>query len=767
MIRNRQLFYWCLGLSALLFSSGCTSILGTSEPVSNDPNAFYKTETLTGKGLQTEHPESGAVEVQDDADPDITQEPVKSVTDKQIAQQLFTKQAQEPEAHSMVKVQRPVRLSQYPVKKTTDHGDVVINFDNASLSEVIRTFAEILKLDYILDTGIKGSVTVHTAGGLHPDQVFPVFSQILEANGLAAVEERGLYRIVALENASKLPANIHLRSDMADAAPGERIIIQIISLNHIRVNEMVKILEPFLSSVGTIVSHEDSNTMLIVDKGIVVLKALNLVHLFDIDTFSQKDHRFFHVQYTDVDETLSLLQELLTAYDKQGDKISLIPIKRLSAIIGISSDSKALSWVENMLKQIDAPGYDASTKIYIYKVQNGTAADLSSILTTVFSESDQEDGKKQQDESATALAGSRTEPDKQTINRLLKDGGTDTGTSANTNAIKTTGLPAREKTTTDTSQVKVQQSKSYALSDTGADTLKGSIKISTDENRNALIIEAYPSDYQIVKKVIEQLDIMPRQVLIEVTIADISLTDKSDMGIEWTKYLSGQGFSGQTSGSIGSSGLNFSIGLSDKWETALSFLASENRVNILSTPVILATDNKEASIDVADEIPVVSTSYTTVTDGNNVVTNTVEYRKTGIILTVTPHINDKGFVTLELNQEVSNTGDGVDAGGETYLSFRTRNINTTFTVNHQQTVMIGGLMTSTNSDDSTGLPLLYKIPGLKWIFGQDSTSFEKTELAIFITPHVIYSMEEIATITREFRQRTSKYAQGSEPESEK
>ncbi len=751
MIKNKRFFYQGILVLVLIVLSGCSSFRIENEPLSRESDSIFQTETLAGKKMQTR-----SVQPDSPKDPATTgkQEPAETVTDKEIEQKLFPEKKSEAKSHAPVKVQRPVCLKQYPGKKQTETGDIVINFDNASLSEVIRTFAEILKLDYILESDIKGSVSVHTAGGFNRDQVFPVFFQILEANGLTAVKDGGLYRIIKLEDASKLPLNINLRSDLSGVAPGERIIIQIISLDHIDVQEMAKILEPFLSAQGTIVTHEDSDTMLLIDKGIVVLKALNLVTLFDIDTFSRKDHRIFEVQNTDVEETLTLLQELLSAYDKNETKITLVPIKRLNSIIGVSADPNALNWVQKLIDQIDVPGYDASTKIYIYKVQNGTAAEFSSILTTIFSGSGKEKDEKTPAASATATAALSTEPDKQTINRLLKGDGVD-NPSGNLGAVEVKGLPGTKKRSMDVSENKVKQIRSSSGSDSGADTLKGEIKVSIDEVRNALIIEAYPSDYQIVKKVLEQLDIMPRQVLIEVTIADISLTDESDMGIEWTKFLSSQGIGGDVSGSIGSSGFNFNIGLSDKWQTALSFLASENRVNILSTPVILATDNMEATIDVADEIPVVSTSYTTVTDGDNVVTNTVQYRKTGIILKVTPHINDQGFVTMEISQEVSNTGDGVDVGGKTYLSFRTRNINTTFTVSHQQTIMIGGLMTRADNDGSSGVPVLYKLPGLKWLFGQATDSFEKTELAIFITPHVIYSMEDVADITREFRNRTN------------
>ncbi len=758
MSNNGKRICWGICLAAMFLVSGCSLISEKSVPESEAYDSAFQTETMTHKAGTDAVPEPSVPE-----EPEVSKatDEKKFVTDKQIEARLFPgTQPGQAGQKTVTKIQRPVRLNQSRTDGNTSPGNIILNFDEADLNEVIRAIAEILKLNYVIETQIAGNVTVHTAGGLNPEEVFSVFFQLLEANGLTAVKAEGLYRIVRMEGASRLPMNIHLRSDMSDVSAGERIIIQIISLEHIDVQEMVKILQPVMSEQGTIISHANSNTLLLIDKGIIVLKALNLVKVFDVDTFKLKNHRIYQVKFTDVEETVSLIESLRQAYGETDKKLSLIPIKKLNAFIGVSPEPAALKWVADILGQVDVPGYDASPKIYVYKVQNGTCDELSSILTSVFSNAaaSATSEKSSKSESAKIQNTKKDQPDTETINRLLKGGSSKTAAAdASGSGTTAKGLPGPEGSTGSESAPAMLVTRPGASGDTaGADTLKGTIKITTDTVRNALIVEAYPSDYQVVTKILEQLDVLPRQVLIEVTIADITLTDTNELGIDWTKYLSSQGMGGDVSGTIGSSGLNFTIGLTDKWQAALSAMASENRVNILSTPVILATDNIEASIDVAEEIPVVSTSYTTVTDGNNVVTNTVQYRETGILLTVTPHINDEGFVTMEISQEVSETGDPVEAGGETYQSFSSRNIDTTFTVSHQQTIMIGGLIRQSDTGNSSGLPFLYKIPGLKWLFGSDSVTTAKTELAVFITPYVIYSMEDVAEITREFRQRTNK-----------
>lgn len=724
MIRNRTIVRLGVSLFLLLFFNGCTFTRESPNPVKESIKEDVATqeaiekkkEPVVGKAVLPT-PEMGE------------QDSLKKhriVTEDQIEKRLFPEKA--------VRIQRPIKgLNSYQEKAGENKGSFIFNFDEADLSEVVRTFAEVLEIDYYLEAGASGTVTVHTTGGLHKSQIFPVFMQILEANGLAAVREGGIYRIVPDSTVSKSYLNVNTASDLSGVSPAERMIIQIVSLEHMDVSEMVKIIEPFLSEKGSIIVHDGTNTMVLVDKGIAVMKALDLVQVFDVDTFSQKNHHLYSVINMEAEEAAKLIIDLLKAYSKSETKNTVIPIKRLNSVIVVSQEPATFKWVSDILKQVDTPGYDTSPKIYIYKVQNGDCQDLSSLLTTIFRKT--ESDKKEKITEAKETASDR---------KIVTLG-----------SVKAEGLSgSAEAEPAPVEQSKTLQVKPVTSADTGSDTLKGDIRISPDIDRNALIIEAYPSDYQIVRQILEQLDIMPRQVLIEVMIADISLTDKSDLGIEWTKFLDGGSVGKKNfSGSIGETGMSFTVGLSDDWQAALSALASEDRVNILSTPIVLASDNKEATIDVADEIPVVTTEYKTVSDSDDVVETNVQYRKTGIILKVTPHINDQGFVTMEISQEVSNVGDGVTAGGKEYPSFKTRNINTTFTVSHQQTIMIGGLMRQEGSEGEKGMPVLSSLPGIGWLFGRQTESMIKTELTVFITPHVIYSMGDVEQIATEFRQR--------------
>ncbi len=608
-------------------------------------------------------------------------------------------------------------------------GNFVFNFDDADLSEVIRTFAQILDISYVTDEAITGKVTVQTSGGLTKEDVFPVFFQLLEANGLTAVKSGKLWRIASMETAPRLPLRFHSGESMENIPPSERMIIQIISLNHIVASEMVKILEPFISSKGIIITHEESNTVLLVDKGIVALKALSLVDLFDVNSFSKIKHKFYPLKFIDAEETLSVMETLLGVYGKKEEKINLVSLKRLNTLIALSPDQQILDWIDSMIKRLDVPGHETESKIYVYKIKNGSSEDIAPLLQQVFSETQEEN---------------TSDPEK---NDIEHQGIIDvTAPFAEKN---------KKKENSDKKEVPPSYSAEGKESDKGSSTLRGEIVITEDKVRNALIIKAFPSDYRIVKNILNEIDVMPRQVLITVNIVDIKLDDKDELGVEWSYNDAGNPLgNGLLDASISADGLGFSVGFSDKWTAILAAMQTEGRLNVLSSPSVLASDNKMATIDIADDIPVVTTEYKGSASGSSdVIESNVSYRKTGILLAVTPHINDKGLVSMEISQEVSNVGEGVNAGGKEYPSFQTRSVKTTLTVNHLQTIVIGGLIKEQDGQRKSGMPFLSQLPFIGGLFGKDTKSSEKTELVLFITPSVIYSLEDVDGVTKEFKNK--------------
>lgn len=612
-----------------------------------------------------------------------------------------------------------------PLAPDGTSGGIVLNFDEADLMEVIRAVAEILKFNYIVEPSVRGKVTIHTAGTLETTDIWDVFLQILETNGFTAVKSGNLYKIAPTKEAPRMPIFTRMgRQDTESLRLKERIIMQIIPLNHISATEMAKTLSPFISSEGTIVTQDKSNILIIVDKGVNILKALRLVETFDIDLFENYTHAWYPVQHMEADELVKVLKDVLKAYGREEkDGFQLMAIKRLNRILAISPDKAFFDELEELIKEFDQPDEGVEPRIYVYFMKNGQADDFAGILMSIFSESSKKVGQdvpvKKAEESAStrppSIFGSQAKEERESSGPVIRGGSAE-----------------------------------------GAGTLSGSLKITADPIRNALIIEAIPSDYRIVENILGQLDVLPRQVLIEVVIAEVSVDAKDEMGVAWEYADSDETVDlNVVSGSIKSdSGLNLTLGQTAPLSATLSALATDDKANILSAPLVLASDNKEAKIDISTQIPVASASI--VTTGNNPLTQTtIQYRDTGIILAVTPHINDRGLVSMDINQEVSETGEGQSVGGNTYPSFRQRRVNTSLTVGDGQTIVMGGLMREKKQEIDSGVPFFSSIPILGFLFGKESKTQEKTDLMLFITPRVIVNLSDVDAITQEFKQKVN------------
>ncbi|PID73456.1 MAG: type II secretion system protein GspD [Desulfobacterales bacterium] len=618
-----------------------------------------------------------------------------------------------------------------------DDGGIVFHFDDADIYEVIRTMADMLGIHYMIDPAVSGKVTLQTSGKLDRADLFSVFHQVLEANGLAAVRKGLIYRIVPAKDALRLPLRAGTGS-VGNVPPGERIIMQLIPLSHIAADEMTKIITPFVSDDGAILTHADTNTLLVVDQAENIRKALRLVSAFDVNVFRNMAHRLYALRHSSVEEILPLLKTVLSAQGNTGRmRTQILSLKRLNQLMVMSADPSVFVQVESLLRQLDIPSDATDPRIYVYSVRNGEAEDLAAILNQVFERgaSEEEAEKKGDADEAAAAAGDRPAAPADPF-----DGSTNAG-------LETSGTspPGGEG--------------APAAGAAPASSGKTLVRIIPDVVRNALIIEAVPGIYDVISGILRQIDVLPRQVLIEATIAEITLDDSTELGVEWNFTKSGKSETGLLSAKISGDGLAYTIGLTDKWTTALSALANKNQVNILSAPVILASDNKDAKINVSTKVPVVTTEYQYESDTQPIFQTTVQYRDTGIILTVTPHINQRGLVSMDISQEISEQAGGVEAGGQEYPSFYERSINTSLTVKDGQTIVIGGLMKETWDEGNTGIPFLKDIPVLGYLFGKTSSTVNKTELIVMITPRVITALDEIDELTREFQDKVSRMRQ--------
>jgi len=286
-------------------------------------------------------------------------------------------------------------------------------------------------------------------------------------------------------------------------------------------------------------------------------------------------------------------------------------------------------------------------------------------------------------------------------------------------------------------------------------------KIFGDEITNSIIILSTPKDYSLIEDVIKQMDVMPRQVLIEVLVAEIRLTGELKFGLEWylrshftldNTKLTGINAFGESVASFDATDVlkqtGFSFALIDTAEVVrglLQTLATDSKAKIISSPHIMVSDNREARIQVGDQVPV--ETGTSVTSGGETVT-TIQYRDTGSVLKVKPFINEGGLVTLELKQEFSLVSSEKGVGDNPIFSTRTAETNVV--VKNGQTIIIGGLIREDTRSSNNGIPILKDIPILGYLFGASDSSTDRTELVVLITPHVMSTVNEATKVTDEF-----------------
>ncbi|MCC6345852.1 MAG: hypothetical protein IT388_01545 [Nitrospirales bacterium] len=535
--------------------------------------------------------------------------------------------------------------------------EVTFFFDDADIFEVAQTvFGEVLKVNYIIDPKVKGRVNFRTTSPIHRDRILSVMEIIFRLNGIAIVEEGGIYRIIPIGDVVKEPAPILFGNTPESVELKGTAIVQVVPLQYMSSTEMVKVLAPLLTQGGSLLDVPKKNFIIIADTDANVKRLLQLVGMFD----------------------------------------------------------------ENTYQDIGQP------KIYVYPLQYSKADHVSKILQQVFL-------------------------------------GTSAG-AAQTRRTATTTVAATT-TTTRTPQPAPVQPVLPLPATTEEPIVATGTKIFPDEVTNSIVIYASPVDYLLIQGTIRQIDIIPRQVMIEALVASVTLTDNLRFGIQWSldtdinitnikPFKNDIKIGGTLEFQSLISSPTFQYTASDssgKVRLLLQSLAEDNKAKVLSSPHILVSDNREARIQVGDQVPI-ATSQTTNTETTPAqTTTTIQYKDTGTILKVKPQINDSGLITLEVSQEVSTVSTQTVLGTEQFVISK-REVATNLVLQDGQTIVIGGLISENASKGRSGIPLLSRVPLLGHLFGSSTNDNSRTELIILLTPRVVRNQSDAANVTSQYMQ---------------
>lgn len=613
-------------------------------------------------------------------------------------------------------------------KQEMDSGQqYTLEVENMDLIEFIHlVFGKILELDYVLGQGVtkkKYQVTVKVSSPISEQEMLRLVTDILNNYDLRVEQKDQLLRIERgrRPTGAAIPP-IFINSLPLDIDPEQKVFF-IYLPDYIDPESYLSLLDPLTTGQTRTGLLPESNYLFLEGRAEKIQSLQGFLRFTDRPFFKNKQIRLFYLDFLELDVFRLRLEAILPsqgvpiAANKDRPGINFIELPEINALLAVASQEKWLDLVGYWQRKLDTPSILGDEPNYfIYRPQNRRASNLKTILDGLLSRGSQE---------STAVKRPDTE------NREGQE--QEAPEQAKGQAGQKSGAPARKAGRASVEQVIV------------------------DEETNALVLLAYPTEYKKIKTILDRLDNLPKQVLVEVTIGDITIGDSFQFGVEWEGETDVDGYS-TVLGTLESLGLGSSQGLNvsvlkgtEDFQAALNAFSKENRVNILSTPRLVVLDNQSASINVGNEVPLLTESTSFEEDGGATTSSSIEYRSTGIILNITPTIHSGGMLTLDISQEISEaqTNDLSDIDSPVFLN---RNIDTSVILQSGDTVLLGGLIKNNKSTTVNKVPFLGDLPVMGHLFKNTSESLDKTELFIQITPHILSSPDEARIFAKKYKE---------------
>lgn len=666
-----------------------------------------------------------------------------------------------------------------------------LNFDNSPIASVSKiVLGDILGVGYVIDPRVQGNISLSSGRPIPKTDVVFALENALRLVGVALVRDDTGYRL--------MPQTDAVGVGMVDAAdrmtPGYGITI--VPLQYVSAQTVIKLVESFATKQGMIRADTSRNLVLIQGTGSERRNAVDLVLSFDADFLKGQSVAIFPVQNSNPGPIIAELEKIVDSGEggMTQNLIKFQSIARMNAVLAVTRKPELLSRVETWIHRLDTTNTGRSA-VHVYRVKFGDAKQIARVLNDVFggggasaSSSSPLDSPAGQVAPGSGLSSSSSGGS--ALNRLSAS---PTGQSSGAAGFGSSGRSAGGATTDASSGNQASygsgsstQGGSSLFDSTsavqgggragsgGAGVLDG-VRITADSVNNTLLIYAGQEQYRIIEQTIREIDQPQLQVAIDATIAEVTLTDDLQYGVQSYIMSRDLGLKPDT-GSFGYNGasaivaaaadvalqraipgFNFLVGNASTPRAVLNALHAITDVKVLSNPSVVVIDNQIATLQVGDEIPI-QTGSATVLTGSNTIANTTDYRSTGIILRVVPRINANGNVRLDVEQEISNpvanssSGSSSTSTNSLTPTVSTRKVRSSVAVASGQTVLLAGLISDSQTKSRSGIPGLDQIPVLgEAVFGQTEKQVKRTELIIFIRPQIIRDGADAHFVAEELR----------------
>jgi len=607
---------------------------------------------------------------------------------------------------------------------------VTLDFDNVNIEVFVKFISELTRKNFIIDDKVKGKVTIISPRKIPLSDVYSVFLSVLEINGFATVPVGDMIKIVPSAVAREKSVETRIKRDINGS--DDRIVTQIIALERANPDEVKRVLDPIVSRSSSVLSYPPAGILIITDYLSNIARLQEIVKAIDVEGAGEQI-TYVPLQNASSSEVVKSLTAIFQQRRPNVTPIRTVADPRTNSVILFASTADT----ENVRKLIDFMDKDVprgESNIQVYRLQNSMAEEMAKVL-----------------------------------NSIVKESASSSGSGA-AEAPKTT-----------------------------APVVSRNVHIVPDKATNTLVIMAEREDYKILDNIIRKLDVPRAMVYIEALIMEVNANKDFKLGVEWrgikdtgalsnfdqgtTAAFIGSGGAGSTNNpggyniipgttlvgniptvafpaefALGIIGAGIKIGdvVFPNIGAVVQTYKSDSEVSILSTPQLMTLDNEEAEINVGSNVPYITKQEQTSTS-TLVNYNTYEYRDVGVILNITPHINEENFVRLKISQQVTKVTAGADKSTPTTLK---RTAKTTVVVKDKETIVICGLVGDSTQDGTYKVPLLGDIPILGWLFKTNTVGREKTNLYVFLTPHIVRTQQDAASLYQSKRETMGEVVEG-------
>ena len=638
-----------------------------------------------------------------------------------------------------------------------DGDGYALNFDNAPVADVAKVvLGDVLGLSYSIDPRVQGIVNLSSGRAVPKGEILYVFENALRMSDIGLVKSGSLYRLVPVSDVAGAVSVAHGN----EAGYG----LSVLPLRYVNAANIAKLMEGFAAKPGTVRVDSARNILIFQGSSAERQNAMDTALSFDADWMKDQSVGVYPVHNVSPDVLIDELQKVFDTAEG-GNAQGLVKfetVARLNAVLVVARKPEGLTRAATWITRLDRAD-PAASMVKVYQVKYGDAKQLAAVLNDAFSgRSSGETSSDTAPGTGSKLASRSTPIDPNASTPTTPGQNSETGNNSGFGALGSTRTPA---TSAAGGSDAAHAAGASALASLLGGNAGGSEAVHVTPNlaNNSLLIYARGENYAAVERVLRLIDRPSMQISIQATIAEVSLNQDLQYGVQWylkSKILGtnkDQGSAGLstalTDGALARvlPGFNLVLGSGTDPAAILSALNSVTTVKMISSPSLQVMDNQVATLQVGDEVPITTqTANALPVSGVSTIVNSIQYMNTGVILRVVPRVNASGMVMLEIEQEISSVANTASANTLT-PTVSQRKIKSSISVADGQTVMLGGLISEQQNNSRTGIPFVENIQFLGDMFSNSDKSRNRTELLIFIKPQVIRDPMDAQRVAEDLR----------------